>query len=61
MNRTSASRQLVFFEAELPSWESLPPDQQQALQKVLSLLLEQLVLQQTVHDSQKQSVEKYHV
>ncbi len=53
VNRKSPPQQLALFEAQLPTWESLPPDRQQALQEVLSLLLEELLLQQTgqtIHD-----------
>lgn len=46
MNRNSRPRQLALFPAELPSWESLPQERQQALQEILSLLLEQVMRQQ---------------
>ena len=47
MNRKSSPRQLALFVAELPTWESLPQDRQQALQGILSLLLEQALSRQT--------------
>ena len=46
MNRKSSLRQLALFVAELPTWESLPHDRQQAVQEILSLLLEQALAQQ---------------
>jgi hypothetical protein len=63
MNRKRSPRQLALFLAELPTWESLPQDRQQALQEVLSLLLEQALSQQTrpVHDPQEPTAEKHHV
>ena len=47
MNRKSSPRQLALFVAELPTWESLPQDRQQAVQGILSLLLEQALSQIT--------------
>lgn len=64
MNRKSSLRQLALFDAELPTWESLPQDRQQALQEILSLLLEQALLQQTCtvdHNVQICTREKGHV
>jgi hypothetical protein len=64
MNRKSSSRQLALFLAELPTWESLPHDRQQALQEMLSLLLEQALSQQTCllgHNPQERTAEKHHV
>jgi hypothetical protein len=64
MNRKSSPRQLALFLAELPTWESLPPDRQQALQEVLSLLLEQALSQQPfppVHHPQEPGSEKQNV
>ena len=46
MNRKSRPRQLALFPAELHTWESLPQERQQALQEILSLLLEQVMRQQ---------------
>ena len=46
MKCESSLRQLMLFPVEGPTWESLPPTLQQALQEVLSLLLEQLLQQQ---------------
>jgi len=64
MNRKSSSRQLALFPAESPTWESLPHDRQQALQEVLSLLLEQALSQQTcpsIDDAPETGEEKSHV
>ena len=64
MNRKSSLRQLALFVAELPTWESLPQDRQQALQETLSLLLEQALSQQictSVHNEQEDTTEKDHV
>ena len=64
MNRKSSPRQLALFVAELPTWESLPQDRQQALQEILSLLLEQALSQQTCtsdHNPRKRTAEKDHV
>ena len=64
MNRKSSLRQLALFVAELPTWESLPQDRQQALQETLSLLLEQALSQQigtSVHNEQQDTTEKGHV
>jgi hypothetical protein len=46
MNRKSSLRQLALFVDELPTWKSLPQDRQQAVQEILSLLLEQALSQQ---------------
>jgi len=64
MNRKSSPRQLALFVAELPTWESLPQDRQQALQESLSLLLEQALSQQTCasdHNLENGTREKNHV
>ena len=64
MNRKSSSRQLVLFAAELPTWESLPQDRQQAVQEVLSLLLEQTLSQETYvsdHNSLEGTRKENHV
>jgi hypothetical protein len=64
MNRKSSPRQLALFPVELLTWEALPQERQQALQEVLSLLLEQLLSQQTrqaVHGQQKHTAENSHV
>ena len=64
MNGKSSPRQLTLFVAELPTWGSLPQDRQQALQGILSLLLEQAISQQTCtshHTRQKRTAEKDHV
>lgn len=64
MDRQSSSRQLPLFLAELPTWESLPRDRKQALQEVLSLLLEQSLSQQTcssVDEAQEPGEERSHV
>ncbi len=60
MNRKSSPRQLALFPVELLTWEALPQERRQSLQEVLSLLLEQLLSQQTahtVHDPQKHTAE----
>jgi len=46
MNRKSSVGQLALFVTELPTWESLPQDRQQAVEEILSLLLEQTISQQ---------------
>ena len=64
MNRKSSARQLSLFLAELPTWKSLPQDRQQALQEVISLLLEQALSQQPsppVHQPQEPASEKHDV
>ena len=64
MNRKSPPRQLALFPVELPTWESLPQERQQALQELLSLLLEQALPQQTcptVQNPQEHAAEKTHV
>ncbi len=64
MNRKSSPRQLALFPAELPTWKSLPHDRQQALQEMLSLLLEQALSQQpcpTVHNPPEPTAEEHHV
>jgi hypothetical protein len=64
MNRKPSPRQLALFPGELPSWESLPRDRQPDLQEVFSLLLEQMLPQQTdplVDHPQKHAEEKPHV
>lgn len=64
MNRKSSPRQLALFVAALPTWESLPQDRQQALQEVLSLLLEQALSQQpnaSDHNLLNGTREKNHV
>ena len=64
MNRKSSLRQLALFVDELPTWESLPQDQCQAVQEVLSLLLEQALSQQKCafdHNGQNRTQEKDHV
>jgi TRAP-type C4-dicarboxylate transport system substrate-binding protein len=64
MNRKSSPRQLALFVAELPTWDSLPQDRQQALQEILSLLLEQALSQQTYasdHNLLNGTREKNHV
>ena len=63
MNRKSSPGQLGLFAAELPTWESLPQDRQQALQEILSLLLEQALSQPTcepVRNRQRRTAEKDH-
>jgi hypothetical protein len=64
MNRKSSPRQLALFLAESPTWESLPHDRQQALQELLSLLLEQAISQPTcrsVDDAQETGEEQSYV
>jgi len=64
MNRNPPSTQLSLFPDELPTWESLSQERQQALQEVLSLLLEQMLQQHTCQptdDPQKHTVENNHV
>lgn len=64
MNRKSSLRQRALFVTELPTWESLPQDRQQALQEILSLLLEQALSQQKCtadHNVQQYTQEKDHV
>ena len=64
MNRESSLRQRALFVTELPTWESLPQDRQQALQELLSLLLEQVLPQEmctSEHDIQIGTEEKRHV
>lgn len=60
----SLPRQLALFSAELLIWESLPQERQQALQEILSLLLEQALSQQTcptVHNPPEHAPDKNHV
>lgn len=64
MNRKSRPRQLALFSAELPTWESLPQERQQALQEILSLLLEQAMRQQadpSIDIPQEHAQEQIHV
>jgi hypothetical protein len=61
VNRKSLPQQLALFEPQLPTWESLPTDRQQALSEILSLLLEKLLLQQTgqtIYDPPNHDVER---
>jgi hypothetical protein len=64
MNGKSSLRQLALFVAELPTWESLPQDRQQAVQEILSLLLEQALSLTTCpeeHCEHKSTQENDHV
>lgn len=61
VNRKSLPQQLALFEPQLPTWESLPTDRQQALSEILSLLLEKLLIGQTdhtLHDPPNHDVER---
>ena len=56
-----SSPQLQLFPAHLVAWETLPPDCQQSIQELLSLLLEQS-LSRPQHESEtKQLEEEKHV
>jgi len=64
MNRESPFRQLILFPGELPAWESLPAERQQASQEVLSRLLQQMLAQPTsrpMDHSPEKATEKHHV
>lgn len=58
MNRNRPTLQLSLFPDEFPTWETVPEERQQALQEVLSLLLEQSLQRQP---AQNQTSENNHV
>ena len=64
MNGQPRSEQLTLFPDEFVSWKALPRDQQQALEEVLSLLLERMLYQVpsgATEDRQHQLTENHHV
>lgn len=63
MNRQANPQLVLFPDAALPHWKSLPQDRQRELQEVLSQLLEQALQWQssTIHDPKNQITEKHHV
>jgi len=56
-----SSPQLQLFPAPLVAWETLPPDCQQSIQELLSLLLEQALPQQRPESETNSCTEEDHV
>lgn len=62
MTDDSRNRQRTFFPDDLLTWATLPNNLQQAVQEILSLMLEQVLEQQaTEHPVNQQDSEVHHV